>query len=240
MLRDNRQEARVPLIPVRLNVVRAAFKSFQILFKHFTLITIILALVLFTIAATRYPGGSQKDSHSIGFNWKNNYLCNLFSPKAVNGENNGSRYWAVPGMLLLCAGIAVFYIRFSKSIPSKSSASIIKYCGVVSVLILFFVVTPLHDPATSISATLALIAIFYTTIYVFKTKFVALKILSVVYMLMLYLTIYIYYSGNLLDMLPTMQKLLFLIEASWMLALTYTTSKEDFAHIKFGKKVQRS
>ncbi len=204
--------------------------------KHFTLIAIIASLVLFTIAASRYPGGSQADINSVGFDLKNNYLCNLFTPKAVNGANNGATPWAIAGMLILCSGLACFFIRFSERIPSKSSANIIKYCGAGAMLVLFFVVTPLHDLMTKIACTLELLALFYITVFLFKTKFTLFKILSVVCLAVLYFTMYVYFSSTMLSILPTLQKLIFLVVVSLMLGLTYFTSKEDFAHIKLGKK----
>jgi hypothetical protein len=60
---------------------------------------IIISMVLLFIAAIYYPGGSQLDKNTIGYDWKNNYLSNLFSEKAV--LENASRLWAIGGMLFL-------------------------------------------------------------------------------------------------------------------------------------------
>jgi hypothetical protein len=37
------------------------------------------------VATLYYPGGSQYDKNSVGYDWKNNYLSYLFDAKAVNG-----------------------------------------------------------------------------------------------------------------------------------------------------------
>jgi hypothetical protein len=206
--------------------------------KHFVLFGIIASLLLFTISASYYPGGSQKDKNSIGYDWKNNYLCNLFNEKAMNGFDSHSRPWAIAGMLLLCISGAVFFIKFSTKIQSNTSANIIKYAGIGSMLFAFFVFTRYHDLMTTVSSTLALISLFYITVFIFKSKLIVFKILSIACLLILYCNNYIYYSGNLIQLLPIMQKLSFLIIVCWMLGLDYFTTKKDFQQIKTPKTIK--
>ena len=99
------------------------------------------------LVATRYfhPGGSQYDKNSIGYDWKNNYLSNLFGEKAVNGSDNASRLWAISGMLFLCVSFALFFIEFSKKISAKGAAKIMRYFRVGAKTFVFFAVTPYHD-----------------------------------------------------------------------------------------------
>lgn len=191
-------------------------------------IGIILSLILLTIAAVYYPGGSQADPHSTGYDWKNNYLCNLFTTKAINGADNPARYWAVAGMFFLCISMALFFIRISTKVCSGTPAAIIKYAGAGSMLFAFFVFTPLHDLFTTTASVLALVALFYITVFIFKSKLLLFKLLSVLCLVVLYFTNYIYYSGNMLMALPVMQKVSFLLVMGWMLGLLYFTKKEDF------------
>lgn len=196
--------------------------------KYFFPTGIILALILLTIAAAYYPGGSQADPHSTGYDWKNNYLCNLFTTKAINGAENPSRYWAVAGMFFLCISMAIFFINISTKVCSGAPAAIIKYAGAGSMLFAFFVFTPLHDSMTTTASVLALVALFYVTVFIFKSKLVLFKILSVICLVVLYFTNYIYYSGNLLVALPVMQKVSLFLAVGWMSGLSYFTKKEDF------------
>jgi len=53
--------------------------------KHSVLPGIIISLSLLVIATFYYPGGSQFDKSSVGYDWKNNYISNLFGEKAING-----------------------------------------------------------------------------------------------------------------------------------------------------------
>jgi len=68
----------------------------------------LLFIIFYIIAITLYPGGSQADISSKGFSWMNNYWCNLLNEKAMNGEYNTARPFAIAGMLLLCISMAAF------------------------------------------------------------------------------------------------------------------------------------
>jgi hypothetical protein len=130
--------------------------------KYSILLGIIISLLLLLVATLYYPGGSQSDKNSIGYDWKNNYLSNLFDARAVNGSENASRLWAIAGMLFLCASFALFFIEFPKKISSKGAAKIIRYCGVSAMIFTFLAVTPSHDTVIRFASTLALISMFYS------------------------------------------------------------------------------
>lgn len=96
----------------------------------------------------------------------------------------------------------------------------------------FLTITPYHDEMVTISGTLALVSIFYITVFVFKSKLQIFKILSVICLLVAYSCNYIYYTGRFLALLPAMQKLAVAILIIWMLGLEYFTGKEDFQQNK--------
>jgi len=60
--------------------------------RYSTLFAIILAVSLLLIAIMVYPGGSRADKNSVGFDWKNNYVSNLFTETAINGSHNLSGF----------------------------------------------------------------------------------------------------------------------------------------------------
>ncbi|MDP4264943.1 MAG: hypothetical protein Q8941_20615 [Bacteroidota bacterium] len=196
--------------------------------KYSILLGIIISLVLLLIATRYYPGGSQYDKNSIGYDWKNNYLSNLFAQKAVNGSDNASRLWAIPGMLFLSASIALFFIEFSKRISPKSAANVIRYFGAGAMLFAFLAVTPYHDTVVTIASTLALVSMFYITVFVFKSGLHLFKIFCVVCLLAFYGCMYIYYTGKYVEFLPVMQKISLAINVAWILSLQYFTTITDF------------
>lgn len=196
--------------------------------KHAILMIIIISVILLFIAALFYPGGSQLDKHSIGYDWRNNYISNLFYPKALNGADNPARFWAVSAMLFFCTGFTLFFAEFPKKIHAEGSAGIIKYFGISAMVFAFLAVTPLHDTMITIGGTLALVSMFYITVYLFKSKLHLLKILSVICLLVFYCCNYIYYTGKYLGILPIMQKVCFFLVVIWMLSLQYFTTITDF------------
>lgn len=196
--------------------------------KYSVAIILILALMLLLISTFLYPGGSQLDKNAIGFDWTNNYLCNLFNEKAVNGSENPARTPAICGMILLCVSFTLFFIHFSKKIPKKLDAQIIQYSGVGAMISAFFLVTSYHDVMTIFASTLGLLSLFYILVYTFKSKLAFLKYLSLLSILILYLNNYIYYTQNGLAWLPILQKISFLTLFIWLIGLEYFTAKEDF------------
>jgi hypothetical protein len=189
---------------------------------------LVISLSLLVIATLYYPGGSQHDKNSIGYDWKHNYISNLFTEKAVNGSDNASRPWAVSGTLFYCVSCALFFIDFSRKIPARGAAAVIRYCGVGSNAFAFLAVTPYHDAMVTIASTLALVSMFYVTVFVFRSRLHLLKIVSTVCLLVFYGCNYIYFTRNYLEILPVLQKLSLIVTIAWILLLQYSTSSADF------------
>jgi hypothetical protein len=196
--------------------------------KHLVIIGIALSVGLLITATFLYPGGSQLDKNAIGFDWANNYLCNLFNEKAVNGLENPARIPAIGGMLCLCASFALFFIRFSQKIPTQRDANIIKYSGICAMIAAFGVVTSYHDLATTLASIFGLLSLFYIAVYSFKSNLTFSKCLGVASLAILYLNNYIYYTQNGLAYLPILQKIGFLLLFAWILGLEYWATKDSF------------
>jgi hypothetical protein len=196
--------------------------------KYSIPIGIIIALSLLLVAMVVYPGGSSVDKNSMGFDWKNNYISNLFGEKAINGSPNSSRVWAIGGMFFMSIAFAIFFTGFSKRVPSKSGAWVIKYFGIAAMICTFLAVTPYHDIMVTIACTFTLVSIFYITVFVLKSKLHFFKVLSVICLLVFYMGMYIYYSGNFIRLLAVMQKLNLVIVITWMLSLQFLTDVSDF------------
>jgi hypothetical protein len=196
--------------------------------KYSILLGIVISLALLLVATRYYPGGSQHDKNSIGYDWRNNYLSNLFSETAVNGAANASRPWAIAGMLFLCASFALFFNEFPKKLSPASGPKVIRYCGVGAMLFAFLAVTPYHDEVLIPASTLALLSMFYITVSVFKSKLHALKFLSVILLLSLYAANYVYYTRTHVELLPVLQKIALLLTILWILSLQYLSAPSDF------------
>jgi hypothetical protein len=58
-------------------------------------IGVILFFLFFIYAASLYPGGTQFDKSTQGFDWVNNYWCELATEEAINGQPNAAMPYAV-------------------------------------------------------------------------------------------------------------------------------------------------
>ena len=201
--------------------------------KNQIIIGISIAVLFLFLAAIYYPGGSNLDPNSIGYDWKNNYISNLLSPKAINGMDNAARPWAIVGVLFLSASFGFFFYGFSKYIQVKSAANVIKFAGVGSALAGLLVVVPaLHDSMVTLSSIMTLVAFFYVTIFTIKSKLSILKILSILFLAIHYFACYMYFTRTFLDYLPIMQKAIHLVQIIWVVGLMYFTNEKDFENIK--------
>jgi hypothetical protein len=86
--------------------------------------------------------------------------------------------------------------------------------------------------AISISGTLLMLTLFYATVFLFKTKLHWLKVLSLLYLLVLYGSAFIYYTQTGLAYLPVVQKLNLFVAIAWVLGLEYAVRSEDFIGLK--------
>jgi hypothetical protein len=200
--------------------------------KYAILIGILLSAALFWVAAIKYPGGSQRDKNSTGYDWKSNYVCNLFDGKAVNGAESSSRPWADCGMIVLGASFALFFYRSSTKMPSRAIARLVKYVGVGSMLLAVFVVTPLHDVVVTVSGTGAVLCIFYISILLLRSKLLFMKVLSIANLLVFYSCSCIYYTRYHLDLLPIVQKVWLLFIIVWTLCVEHLTTAADYPPAK--------
>lgn len=199
--------------------------------KYAIIIGVFISSLFLLISTLKYPGGSQYDKFVNGYDWKNNYICNLFDEVAVNGAFNPSRIWAITGTFFFCTSFAFFFVQFSKKLVSKNASNVIKYCGVSAMIASFLIVTPYHNAMIALSSTLALISMFYITYYIFKSDLKYFKLLSIICLLVSYFCNYIYYTKHYLEFLPIVQKMTLGITVIWMLGLEYYTGKEDFENI---------
>lgn len=168
---------------------------------------------------------------SVGFYFTKNFISNLFGTKALNGAENPSRIWAYLGMILLPFSYAIFFINMSKKIPEKNAGYILKYGGVLNILCMFLIVTPLHDLMLNLSITLFWTCMVVITVFIFKTSLHLFKVFCVVCLLVFYYSLYLWGTNNW-GLLPIMQKVNFINSTLLILGLEYFTKQEDFAHIK--------
>lgn len=193
-------------------------------FKASITTSLVLGVILFYLSTLHYPGGSNWNKNTIGFDWRYNYITNLFNPIAVNGESNGSVPWAIAAMFILCTGFALFFIETSQKIATPSSSRIIKWGGTLSMLFAFLAVTPWHDLMVTISNVLVMLSLFYITVHLFRSKLYMIGLLSAACLGAIYAGSTMYYTQLWLDWLPVAQKTVFTLKIILILSMTWGTS----------------
>jgi hypothetical protein len=206
----------------------------QLVKKYSVLICFVISLILIVIAASLYPGGSLLDKNSIGFHWSKNFISNLFAAKALNGLDNPGRYWAVTGMAFQSVGYGIFFINMSKKLAARQWAGILKYIGIINIVLIFLIATPFHDLGT-FSIILTLLGLFTITLFILKSKLHLLKVCSIICLLTFY-TFFIFFGFGYMDWAIIMQKVYNASAMLLVLGLEYFTKYEDFILTKSDKQ----
>ena len=178
----------------------------------------IIFVVLYFVAALLYPGGSQVDKNSVGFSWINNYWCNLLYEKAINGQHNPGKPFAMTGMFVLCLTLSFFWFLFPRHINvSKKLKFVIQIFGILSMTVAFFLFTNLnHDFIINLASIFGLIATVGVFSGLYKTKWFGLFAFGLLNILLVGLNNYVYYTKGLIVYLPVVQKISFATFLIWV------------------------
>lgn len=157
-----------------------------------------------------------------------NFFSDLLNPVAVNGDPNAARPWAVAGVLAISLSLASFFFRFSERIPHCGSARVVRWSGIAASLFGLLVIIPSqHDIMVLLSGICTLLVFFYLMVLVMPSRHQHLKIASVAFLALFYLTSAMYFANWMVNLLPVMQKLMLLAEVCWVIWLDNTVERED-------------
>ena len=182
---------------------------------------------LYIFSSTLYPGGSQANLNSEGFDWINNYWCNLMNEKGMNGQPNPAKPYSIIAMIILCLSLMFFFIQFAQ-IYSKSKIwkRIIKTSGIISMSFAILIFTKYHDLMTTLSSIFGVFVVIGIIREIYKSKLSIYKITGVICILILGLNNYIYYTQQFIEVLPLLQKITFAIVLLWIIGLNFEINKK--------------
>lgn len=200
-------------------------KNFPLL-EYLPIIGILIFWMLFMYAAILYPGGSQADTNSVGYDWMHNYWCNLLSINATNGLPNPARPIAISAMIILCLSLVFFFMQVAR-IASKKRIwrKVIPYCGSLAMLFAVFLFTDYHDLMTTLSSILGVFAVVGIIIEIYKSELTLYKISGVVCILLLGGNNFIYYTEIGIYYLPLLQKVTLGVVLAWVGGLSWEMIK---------------
>jgi hypothetical protein len=173
-------------------------------------------VALYVISTLLYPGGSQYSPTTKGFNWLHNYWCDLTAATAKNGAINSARPIALAGMVVLCLALAVFWYHVPALAANSRDGRIIRYAGILSMLIAIVLFTDLHDVVINVAGSLGIMALALTYNGLYKSQQYALFIYGLVCLAAIFTNYIIYQTGAGKLYLPVVQKITFLLFLSWI------------------------
>ncbi len=183
---------------------------------------------LYVFAANLYPGGSQADLNSIGFDWVNNYWCNLMNEKGMNGTENPARPFAISAMIILCSSLALFFLQFAKYlVTNRIWKTIIRVLGTLSMISAVLIFTNYHDTMTAISSIFGVLVVIGIIRTIYKSKLTAYKVSGIACVILLGINNIIYYSGAYIEYLPLIQKITFVLVLTWIVGLNLRMKNID-------------
>lgn len=181
---------------------------------------------LYVYSANLYPGGSQANPNSVGFDWINNYWCNLMNESGMNGQINPARTYAITAMVILCVSLALFFVQFAQRFAQNLFWKLsIKIFGILTMAFAILIFTKYHDFMTTISSIFGLFVVIGIIWEVYRSNLNLFKISGIVCAILLGLNNYIYYSRNGIDYLPIIQKITFAFVLIWIIGLKYKLTK---------------
>ncbi len=181
---------------------------------------------LYFYASTLYPGGSQNNVNSVGYDWVHNYWCNLLNEKSGNGQLNPARPIAILAMVILCSSFIQFFLQFASTIAKhKYWEKVIPITGTVSMIFALFIFTDYHDLMTLLSSFFGLFAVIGILVEIYRSELYFYKLTGVLCIAILGINNIIYYTEWGIEFLPLIQKISFAVVLAWIGGLTMEMGK---------------
>jgi hypothetical protein len=190
----------------------------------------IIFVLLYVVASLFYPGGSNADKTTTGFDWLNNYWCDLTGQVAKNGEINSARPIALTAMIILCSTLAVFWFYVPRLFSDHKFNQVIRYAGITSMTVAVFLFTDLHDTVINVAGTLGIAAMTGVFLGLYKNNLTKLFGFGVFCLGLMLFNYFIYETSFLLSLLPIIQKVTFILLLVWICLIDiylYRTTKAE-------------
>jgi hypothetical protein len=211
-------------------MVKQPKKNFLVLLP---ILGVLVFIGLYILATLYYPGGSNFNSTSIGFDWFKNYWCDLTMRIAKNGELNIARPIALTAMFVLCISLGIFWLYLPTMFENYKYHRSISYVGICSMMITFFLFTKLHDLVINVAGALGIIALTITFIGLYQNKLFRHFTYGLFCMIFMLFNYWIYETGELIIFQPIIQKINFIFFLSWICWMDILLYRRIISNIKY-------
>ena len=203
-------------------------KHFQPYLQWLPTICIFLFAVIYYYSSTLYPGGSQADLTTPGFDWVHNYWSDLMNETGRNEQPNPAEPFAITAMVMMCLGLMIFFIQFAaKFTKHKVWRYLIQISGTLAMIFAILTFTPYHALMIALSSFFGLIVLVGIIREVYNSDMTLMKIGGVISVLLLLINNYIYFSRNFVELLPLLQKITFAFVLIWFIGLNAELVKRN-------------
>ena len=191
------------------------------LFSSLIWIGLIGFVMLFLLASSYYPGGSNNDPNSLGYDWSKNYWSELLGYNAKNGHRNPSRPFGIGGAIAFAFSMSVFWIYIPLKLELNQLAKrSIQWFGLLAMVCSVLIFGQSHDVFITLSVTFGSIAFLMMLVGLWQSKQLVLFWWCCLCLILILLNTFIYMSGWWIDTLPVLQKITFACGICWT---AYTT-----------------
>lgn len=193
-----------------------------------TLAGIGLFAALYFGATLRYPGGNQADPLAPGFDWLQNYWCDLLGSEAENGQPNPARPLAILATGVLCAALANFWWHLAGFLAGNVRKRLIfRASSTLSMSTALILFSDFHDTAILISGISGLAAVAATFVVLRQNGLRRQFNFGLCCMVLVAVNNLIYWPKIGLAWLPIVQKITFLAFLGWVAAICMASRWRD-------------
>lgn len=185
-------------------------------------------LIVFTLAAIVYPGGSESNPNAVGYSLFHNFLCDAMLVITPGGELNPARSLATISHLILSGTMILFFFLLPMIFDwTNRNTVLIRYVGMLTMTVFVFMYTDIHDhivTATGILGTVALVPFF---IEMRRYPGGGLKILAYVCFILSIIVFFSFETKIGFYYLPLLQKITFVFDAWWVIWVSLIVTRKN-------------
>jgi hypothetical protein len=175
----------------------------------------IIYVVLYIIAASLYPGGSNFNKASKGYHWNLNYWCELLAATAKNGQPNTAQPVAFAAMMIMAVSIGVCWYYLPVIFQHRYRMLTIRYCGMIAMIVSLLLPFAHHDTVINIAAVFTVVALLSTFAGLYYDRYYKLLALGILCFCFASTNKLVYEFAPQTKYLPVIQEATFLCFLLW-------------------------
>ena len=203
-------------------------KVFKYYLPYITIAAMGAYLIVFSIAALDYPGGSTNIPDYIGYSFFHNFLCDVMNPVTQTGVLNHARPLAIVSHLILSFTMISFFYLLPEIFSVKNrNTKLTRGFGMLTMFVFIFMYTEHHDSIVTATAVLGTIALIPFFIELANYPNLGLKNLARICFGLSLIVFLIFVSKIGFYYLPFIQKMAFVLDASWVIWVSLIVIKKN-------------